>query len=435
LKGRPVTSWNRWPVLRDQAVVHLHDRDAPLPALPRPFIAYGNGRSYGDVCLNEGGFLLATRRLDKFISFDRSSGRLCCEAGVLLGQILGLILPSGWFLPVTPGTRYVTVGGAIANDVHGKNHHVAGSFGHHVLRLALRRSDGSVLVCARDREPAWFAATVGGLGLTGVIVWAEIQLLPVNSEMMVIQARRFHRLDEFWELNAIANAGWPYTVAWIDCLARSKNGAGRGVLFCGRHAPQDTDPATPPRRNWRIGLDPPFALVGPLRARVFNALYFRKQRDARERHAHFLPFFYPLDGILDWNRFYGKRGFFQHQCVLPHAEARDALHAMLKRIARSRETPFLGVLKSFGDLQPVGLLSFTRPGVTLAVDFPNRGASTARLLSDLDTIVLEACGALYPAKDARMPPRVFRAGFPAADEFARYLDPGASSSFWRRVTA
>ena len=252
---------------------------------------------------------------------------------------------------------------------------------------------------------------------------------------MVVQARRFFELNEFWELNAIANADWPYTVAWIDCLARSKTGTDRGVLHCGRHAAHETGPAPERQRHWRIGIDPPFPLVNRSTAGAFNHLDFSRQGDARQRDAALLPFFYPLDSVLDWNRVYGKRGFFQYQCVLPHADARDALPELLERIVCSRETPFLGVLKSFGDLPPAGLLSFARPGVTLSVDFPNRGASTTRLLDDLDTIDMDAGGALYPAKDARMPPSVFRSSFPSVNEFARYVDPGASSSFWRRVTA
>jgi FAD/FMN-containing dehydrogenase len=429
------TSWSRWPRSRDQEILRLYDRHAALPRLQAPYIAYGNGRSYSDVCQNEGGILLDTRGLDKFIHFDRDRGRLCCEAGILLQDILDLVVPHGWFLAVTPGTRYVTLGGAIANDVHGKNHHVAGSFGQHVTRLGLRRSDGSLLVCGPDQESAWFAATVGGLGLTGVIIWAEIQLVAVESEAVLIETRSFEDLEGFWEVNAEGSAAWPYTVAWIDCMARRGRRAGRGVLLCGRHAPRDAGRVKPPRGALRIGLDPPFSLVRSWTARPFNALYYRKGRGRQSRLGHFRPFFYPLDGVHDWNRLYGRKGFFQYQCVLPMPGASDVLAAMLGRIAASRETAFLGVLKSFGDDRPVGLLSFPRPGVTLAVDFPNGGTSTLRLLADLDAIVLSAGGALYPAKDSRMPAEVFRAGYPRLEEFMRFVDPGASSGFWRRVTA
>jgi FAD/FMN-containing dehydrogenase len=428
-----VTAWNRWPVFRDQTVVGLYDRDAPLPRLPKPSVAHGNGRSYSDVCLNEGGFLLDTRALDRFISFDRQTGRICCEAGVLLEDLVRLTVPQGWFLPVTPGTLQVTIGGAIANDVHGKNHHVAGSFGRHVLKLALRRSDGELKLCGPDLEQGWFAATVGGLGLTGVILWAEIQLLQIEGEQMILQSTRFESLDDFWAMNDEAAANWPYTVAWLDCLAPSRGALGRGWLHCGRHAPGNAHGVARPRGSLRIGFEPPVSLVNRASARAFNALYYRAPRGVTAP-GHFQPFFYPLDRIRDWNRLYGPRGFLQYQCVLPPPNARTVLPHILKRISAGREVAFLGVLKTFGDFPAAGLLSFARAGVTLAVDFPNCGERTMRLFRDLDRVVLDAGGALYPAKDARMPARMFRAGYARIEEFTRYLDPMMSSSFWRRVS-
>lgn len=428
------TAWNRWPVVRDQASMPLSDRDAPLPAGSGPFVARGNGRSYSDVCLNQGGTLLETRGLDRFISFDRRSGRLRCESGVLLRDIIALTLPQGWFLPVSPGTQQVTVGGAIANDVHGKNHHVAGSFGRHVLQLALRRSDGELKICGPDAEPNWFAATVGGLGLTGVILWAELQLLAVEGEQMDLQSTRFESLEDFWALDDEATARWPYTVAWLDCMTRSRRGLGRGWLHCGRHATGVARGGERPDRSFRIGFEPPVSLVNRLSARAFNALYFHAPR-AMAASGRLRPFFYPLDRVRDWNLLYGPRGFHQYQCVLPQAEARAALRVLLTRIAGSGEAAFLGVLKTFGEFPAAGLLSFARAGATLAVDFPHRGERTLRLLRDLDRVVLEAGGALYPAKDARMPARMFRAGYPRVEEFTRYVDPKMSSSFWRRVSA
>lgn len=435
MKRSPYTSWNRWPIPQDQVVLNVRDRSAPLPELTRSYIPYGNGRSYSDVCLNDDAFILRTRGLDKFVSFDRDSGRLVCEAGVLLSEILELIVPHGWFLPVTPGTREITVGGAIANDVHGKNHHGAGTFSHHVRSLALRRSDGSVRVCGTEDDADWFAATVGGLGLTGLILWAEIQLLRIASPSMTVQAHRFRNLEEFWRVNTDANAEWPYTVAWVDCTSTSRDRLGRGVFFCGRHATRGEPLVSRPARSLRIGIDPPFSLVSRPTVRAFNALYFHAHGGAGVRSSHYAPFFYPLDGVQDWNRVYGPRGFFQYQCVLPFPEAVPSLKQMLERVARSGEASFLAVLKTFGDAQPRGMLSFPRPGVTLAVDFPNRGERTARLMRSFDDIVLDAGGALYPAKDARMPARLFCAGYPRLAEFCRFVDPKASSGFWRRVTA
>jgi FAD/FMN-containing dehydrogenase len=428
-----VTSWNRWPVFRDQTLVRLYDRDAPLPRTDRHCIARGNGRSYGDVCLNEGGWLLDTRALDRFISFDRQSGRICCEAGVLLADIVRLVAPQGWFLPVAPGTLQVTVGGAIANDVHGKNHHVAGSFSRHVTQLALRRSDGELKVCGPDVETDWFAATAGGLGLTGIIVWAEIQLLAIESEQMELQSTRFNCLDDFWAINDDAAGQWPYTVAWLDLLARPRKTLGRGWLHCGRHARAASRPTEPPGPTRGIPFVPPVSLVNRASARLFNALYYRAPR-ALVASGHFLPFFCPLDRVRDWNRLYGPQGFLQYQCVLPPRDCRSVLGAIVDRIAGSRQAAFLGVLKTFGEFPSTGLLSFARAGATLAVDFPHRGQRTMRLFRELDKLVEEAGGALYPAKDARMSARMFRAGFTRIEEFTRYLDPRMSSSFWRRVS-
>jgi FAD/FMN-containing dehydrogenase len=429
-----VTAWNRWPLFRDQKVVRLHDRAAMLPRPGGHCIPHGNGRSYSDVCLNDGGTLFDTRGLDRFIGFDRDTGVIRCEAGVLFADIVRLAVPQGWFLPVTPGTLQVTVGGAIANDVHGKNHHVAGSFGRHLRKLALRRSDGELKICSPSAEPSWLAATVGGLGLTGVILWAEIQLVAIASEQMELQSTRFGSLEDFWAINEEAMGRWTYTVAWLDCLARSRGKPGRGWLHCGRHAAASARGGGRPGRPRRVPFEPPFSLVNRASARVFNALYYRAPR-AAATGGHFQPFFYPLDRIGDWNRLYGPRGILQYQCVLPPPNARQALPTILGRIAASREAAFLGVLKTFGDFPAAGLLSFPRAGATLAVDFPHRGARTLRLFRDLDRIVHEAGGALYPAKDARMPATMFRAGYPRMEEFTRYVDPMMSSSFWRRVSA
>jgi FAD/FMN-containing dehydrogenase len=396
-------------------------------------IAHGNGRSYGDVCLNGGGTVLLTRQLDKFIDFDRTTGRLTCEAGVLLDDILALSVSDGWFLPVTPGTRFVTVGGAIANDVHGKNHHVAGCFGHHVQRLCLRRSDGTDIICSPTHQTDWLHATIGGLGLTGLIVWAEVQLVRIPGEWMQTQVLRFETVDEFLHLSTETDATWPYAAAWIDCSS-VRGERVRGVLLCGKHVDEQPPRVTPPGRGWRLPIEPPLSLINALTVRGFNGLYWRRQgRAAKGSLRHYIPFLYPLDHVLEWNRIYGPRGFLQHQCVLPPGDAKPAVEALLTRIAASGQGSFLSVLKRFGDMRPAGMLSFARPGITLALDFPMRGPSTLRLLDELDSVVRDAGGAVYPAKDARMSARTFRAGFPGLERFASFVDPNFSSSFWRRV--
>mgnify|MGYP005748664549 CR=1 FL=1 len=424
------TSWGRWPLASHRCLHPLHDRRRGLPAeASAPMLAWGQGRSYGDSCLNEGGSLLLARGLDRFIAFDAASGVLRCEAGLTLGEILDQVLPLGWFLPVTPGTRFATVGGAIANDVHGKNHHVAGSFGDHVRELVLVRSDRGA--CALRPGDPLFAATVGGLGLTGLVVEAELQLLRVPGPWMDVESVRFGHLDDFFALSAESAEGFAYTVAWVDCLARGRS-LGRGHFLRANHAAPGLTGRLP-GKGLAMPFTPPVPLVNRLSLRPFNTLYYHRQRAPRRRQVqHYQPYFYPLDGIANWNRMYGPRGFLQHQCVLPPATARDAVAALLARIAASGMGSFLAVLKEFGDRPAPGLLSFPRPGTTLALDFPRSPAALA-LLDQLDAIVADAGGALYPAKDARMSPAMFQRGMPRLQEFVPHLDPAFSSSFWRRV--
>ncbi|QWT18701.1 FAD-binding oxidoreductase [Bacillus sp. NP157] len=417
-----------------ETVLPLSDRHAPLPASERKMLPLGNARSYGDSCLNDGGVLLATRGLDHFIAFDPATGVVTCEAGVLFSDILDLAVPQGWFLPVTPGTRFVTVGGAIANDVHGKNHHRLGTIGHHVLAFELLRTDGSRRLCSPSENVDWFHATLGGLGLTGVVTWASIQLRRIPGPWIATESHKFGDLNGFFELSGASDRDYEYTVAWIDCLARG-TALGRGLFSRANHAPSfpDARPSAP-AGHLAMPVTPPFSLVNNLSLRAFNQLYFHKQR-RKLVHAttHYQPFFYPLDGISQWNRMYGPRGFLQYQCVVPPAVARDAVRNLIAAIARAGAGSFLAVLKQFGDRPSVGMLSFARPGATLALDFPFQGKKTLDLLDRLDAITAEAGGAVYPAKDARMSADHFRAYFPAWESFQAFIDPGMSSSFWRRV--
>jgi FAD/FMN-containing dehydrogenase len=423
-------SWGRFPQA-SQRLVPLHDRAAGLPPFEGSALPYGNGRSYGDVCLNDGGTLLQTRGLDRFIAFDAERGLLRCEAGVLLSEILDLIVSQGWFLPVTPGTKYITVGGAIANDVHGKNHHVTGCFSEHVDGFELLRSDGSRRWCSRDENADWFNATAAGLGLTGVITWAQLRLKRVRGAHMNCETHRFHNLAEFFALSDASEREYEYNVAWIDCAARGRN-LGRGHFIRANHAPPGDGPARP-RRRLAVPFVPPFPLINGFGLRAFNAAYFhRQQRPVVHALTHYEPYFYPLDAIADWNRLYGPRGFLQYQCVVPASEA--AVTELLQRIAASGSGSFLAVLKVFGAQRSTGILSFPRPGTTLALDFPHRGASTLALLDQLDEVVAAAGGAVYPAKDARLSGARFRQYFPAWQSMQPYLDPRFSSGFWRRVT-
>ncbi len=427
------TSWGN--VIREpHEIASLPNRHAEFPETKSKasVLPYGNGRSYGDSCLNVGAALIPTRCLDRFIAMDAERGIVTCEAGVLLDEIIRMTIPSGWFVPVTPGTRFVTLGGAIANDVHGKNHHRTGTFGRHILRFELLRSDGRRLMCSPSENPEWFAATIGGLGLTGVITWAALQLRRIPGPVMNVETIRFSNLEEFLRLQSESDRDFEYTVAWVDCLGKGSQ-LGRGWLERANHG--STKPATR-RRAQSHGLDvpfaPPFSLVNAASLRLFNTLYYHRPRP-RHSDRWFESFFYPLDAIGNWNRLYGPRGLYQYQCVIPDAAGPSATAALLDAIARSGQGSFLAVLKVFGDLESPGMLSFPRKGLTLALDFPNRGQPLDRLFGKLDAIVESAGGRLYPAKDGRMPGKLFREGFPRWREFTQFMDPRCSSSFWRRV--
>ena len=422
-----VTSWGRLGAF-EHRVHPLSDRMQVAARMSRDAygLAYGMGRSYGDVCLNPGGVLWNTTGLDRFISFDEHQGRLVCESGLLIRDIQRLCVPRGWMLPVVPGTQFVTVGGAIANDIHGKNHHLAGSFGDHVRRLSLARTDGSLSEC-RPGE-ALFEASVGGLGLTGVITEAELQLKRIPGPWLSVETLPYRDLSEFFALSDASETDWEHIVSWVDCL----NGEGRGI-FMRANAVDAGHDAPPASRSLSMPFVPPVSLVNPLSLRPFNTMYFHLKKAKRTSVQHYEAFFHPLDHVRNWNRIYGPRGFFQYQCVLPRELGQPAVQAMLRRIARSGTGSFLAVLKTFGNRQSTGMLSFARPGVTLALDFPNQGESTLHMLAALDAIVRECRGRLYMAKDARMPVDLFESGYPRLKEFLSLRDPGISSAMSRRL--
>ena len=425
-------SWGNVIRSRYEVVPLLHRHSSfPLSPSQASVLAYGNGRSYGDSCLNVGAALAPTRSLDRFIAMDAERGILTCEAGVLLDEILRIAMPVKWFVPVTPGTRFVTLGGAIANDVHGKNHHRAGTLGRHLLRFELLRSDGQRLICSPTENTPLFRATIGGLGLTGIITWASLQLRPIQGPAMDVETIRFANLTEFLELQTRSDRDFEYTVSWVDCLGTGRQ-LGRGLFQRANHAAADAQAKQAEPRHRGVPLTPPFSLINSASLRIFNTLYYHLSRPKRSIQ-RFEPFFYPLDGISHWNRLYGPRGLYQYQCVIPAAVAREGITELLRTIARSGQGSFLAVLKGFGELESPGMLSFPRPGLTLALDFPNKGARLETLFNDLDSIVQHAGGRLYPAKDGRMPGKLFRAGFPAWEAFTQFIDPGCSSSFWRRV--
>ncbi len=433
---RTYESWGRFPKARHRHVIPIYWRtEIPrLDRLERPVLPHGMGRSYGDVCLNDDGILLDTTPLDRFIAFDEEKGLLRCEAGVTLERILDLVVPKGWFLPVTPGTKYITVGGAVANDVHGKNHHHGGTFGRYVTRFELVRSDGSRLICSPEENADLFHATIGGLGLTGLITWVEFRLKPITSAYIEEDLIRFENLDEFFEISAESDEEYEYTVAWVDCLAQGEH-LGRGIFMRGNHADGYPVLKSGSKRRLGVPVDFPDFVLNPFSMRVFNTLYYHRLWEKKARRlVHYEPFFYPLDAVRNWNRIYGKRGMLQFQCAIPYGGHREVIRAIIERIARSRRASFLAVLKEFGDVPSPGMMSFPRPGVTLTLDFPYEGLPTMHLFDDLHALVRDAGGAFYPAKDTHMTPEEFRRSYPRWEEFSRYVDPHFSSSFWRRVT-
>lgn len=397
---------------------------------PGGVLGVGLGRSYGDSNLNPNGAIVDMSGVDRFIAFDRRAGVMRADAGVSLSEVLTVAVPAGFFLPTTPGSRFVTIGGAIANDVHGKNHHRAGTFGRHVRRLGLFRSDRGFVEISPSIEPELFSATIGGLGLTGLILWAEIALAPVPSAMIAQEVIPFTTLDEFFNLARDSADRFEHTVAWIDCFNRK----GRGVFSRADWAKNVEPQLVRPRAGPTIPLDAPSILLNGATIRAFNEVYFRANRWRAGRSTIECDrFFYPLDSIGSWNRLYGVRGFYQYQSVIPFDGAHEATREMLQLIARSGEGSFLAVLKTFGAAPSPGLLSFPMEGVTLALDFPNRGARTLDLMRRLDEVVSAAKGRLYPAKDGRLPPALFRSGYPEFERFRQHVDPACTSLFWRRM--
>lgn len=369
-------------------------------------IARGLGRSYGDSSL--AAQMVSTRYLDHLLAFDDASGVLSCSAGTTLDEILRVFVPRGWFLPVTPGTRFVTIGGAIASDVHGKNHHLDGCFSAHVARIELLLGNGEKVCTSPTELPELFHATCGGMGLTGVMLAATLRLRPIRSSMIIETTLKASDLDAV--LTAFEdNAAATYSVAWIDCLARGAR-LGRSLLMLGEHA-EEGPLVVQSKAALPVPFNMPGALLNHATAMAFNSLYYGRIRQARQtRLVPFEPFFYPLDALPDWNRLYGKRGFVQYQFVLPKQGGAKGLREVLERIAASGQGAFLAVLKAFGaaNAHP---LSFPREGYTLALDF-KADASVFRLLDGLDEIVLRHGGRVYLAKDARMSETIFKAGYP-----------------------
>ena len=388
-------------------------------------IARGLGRSYGDPAQNAGGAVLDCTSLDGPVDVDPSAGTVTAEAGVSLDALMRLLLPQGWFVPVTPGTRQVTVGGAIANDIHGKNHHCDGSFGHALVSLDLVLASGETITVSPDARPDVFWATVGGLGLTGIITRATFRVLPVETASMVVDTERAPDLDSCMAAMVEGDAHYPYSVAWIDLLASGAR-MGRSVLTRGRHATaleagrKAATGAFQPSTLARVPFRAPNGLLNRATVRAFNEVWFRKAPRRRIDEVQPLAaFFHPLDIADDWNLLYGSRGFLQWQCVLPD-EAADVMRSVVATLSSSGIASFLAVLKRMGPTSP-GHLSFPMPGWTLALDMPVGRPDLGPLLDDLDDRVADAGGRIYLAKDSRARPATIARMYPRLAEWQRVV--------------
>jgi len=407
-KTMAYTGWGR--VRTAKGPVARPERAAHLVALSeeRPCPAIGNCRSYGDACLNDGGDALLMTRMDRVLDLDTDNGQAEVEAGMPVGDLARLLAPKGWLPAVLPGTGFATIGGCIANDVHGKNHHGAGSFGEHVLSFKLMQNGKVKTVTPKNAD--LFKATVGGLGQTGVIISARLKLQPCNGDVITVTERRIENLDSF--LEALDESRSTYTVGWIDATATG-NALGRGILEEAETA-YGLVPKKPKSKSVPFNA-PGFALSAPV-VRLFNALYFRRiRKDGQSRVKPIGDFFFPLDKIHDWNKLYGKRGFHQFQCVLPEDKT-DTLRRMLERIAVSGLGSPLAVLKRMGPGR-AGYLSFPMEGYTLAVDFPNRDAA-AKLIAELEALTVAAEGRIYFAKDATARSEDMKTMYPEIGKFA-----------------
>jgi FAD/FMN-containing dehydrogenase len=419
--ARHISNWGNYPVVPATEVSFSIAEQLPA-VLTEACIARGNGRCYGDAALAP--TVISTRKFDKLLAFDPHAGIVQCQAGVTLAALLEVVVPRGWFLPVTPGTKYITVGGAVASDVHGKNHHVDGAFSAHVLDLTVLTGRG-LLRCSPTEHADVFAATCGGMGLTGIILTVRFRLKRIQTAYIRQRQVKASHLAAALELFAHYH-DWTYSVAWIDCL-QTGQGFGRSILFLGEHATPDEVPGPagnaplclPPRKQVAVPCYAPSVVLNPVSIRVFNALYYQKTRHTiQDSVVPYDGFFYPLDALLHWNRLYGRQGFVQYQCVVPKEGGRQGLVEILRRISQRGLGSFLAVLKVFGPQD--SLIAFPMEGYTLALDFPLR-RGLFEFLDELDRIVLAYGGRVYLSKDARMQPEMFWKSYPQSQQFLRLV--------------
>ena len=415
-----MTNWNNYPVVEAREISFDYEKEI-ASKLGHSSIPHGNGRCYGDASLSSE--VVNTLRYDKVLAFDELNGIIACQSGLLLSDLLQIIVPRGWFLPVTPGTKFITVGGAVASDVHGKNHHVDGSFSRHIVSMSVLTATGETFVCTPTQYSDLFWATCGGMGLTGIILDVKFRLKRVSTAYIRQRQIKARNLDEIMTLFD-QNTESTYSVAWIDCLKKGKD-FGRSILMLGEHAATDEVKARQtliPKEKALVTVPfyfPSFVLNG-FSVKVFNALFYAKNyKKTMDSVVHYDSFYYPLDSILSWNKIYGKNGFVQYQFVLPLEASRSGLTHILHRISAHGTGSFLAVLKLFGEQDD--LISFPMRGYTLALDFPIQ-PGLFEFLDELDNIVADYGGRIYLSKDARMKKEIFWKTYPRAVEFKRILE-------------
>jgi decaprenylphospho-beta-D-ribofuranose 2-oxidase len=416
-----ITNWNQFPVVEADEISFDYNGELAFKLNGHPTIPHGNGRCYGDASLSTS--VINTLRYDKILSFDIVQGIITCQSGILLSDLLQVIVPEGWFLPVTPGTKFITIGGAVASDVHGKNHHVDGAFSRHVHYMTVLTGTGDILVGSRTQNADLFWATCGGMGLTGVILEVSFQLKKIKTCFIKQKQIKAENLDEVMVLFA-EHSDYTYSVAWIDCL-KTGSQFGRSILMLGEHAlPNEISyKQNKLKAKQKSLLTVPFNfpsfILNEWTVKAFNAFYYFKNRQkVVDNLVHYDNFFYPLDSILRWNRIYGKRGFVQYQFVLPLEVSKDGLKDILARISKRGMGSFLAVLKLFGEQND--LISFPMKGYTLALDFPMK-PGLLEFLDELDEVVAEYGGRIYLSKDARMRSQIFWETYENAKTFKEVI--------------
>lgn len=427
---REISNWSKYPTLSVEEILFT-DRDIAKKVLKekQELIARGNGRCYGDASLSSN--VMSTLKYNKILGFDIEKGTFKCQSGVTLDDILDIIVPNGWFLPVTPGTKYITIGGAVSSDVHGKNHHVDGSFSNHIINIEILLANGEVVHCSPNTNEDLFHATCGGMGMTGLILSVEFYLKRIETAYINQKQIKAKNLEEILDLFQVYKDA-TYSMSWIDCLKKG-NSFGRSILMVGEHAKKEEvkikNPLLILKKN---KLNVPFSLpsitLNKYSVRAFNFFYYNKNlKKEISNIIPYEPFFYPLDAILNWNRMYGKNGFVQYQFVLPLESSRQGLIDILTRISNKGIGSFLAVLKLFGKQD--SLISFPMEGYTLALDIPIR-KGLFEFLDELDKIVMNYGGRIYLSKDARMKKEVFLSTYPNIDKFKFIIKKYNSNSLF-----